>query len=607
MFLNPLGLLALLGVPAVIALHLFRRRFERRRVSALFLWEAQTRTALSGRRRENLLRSPSFWSELLLALLLGLAFAGPRACGSLEARHLVVVLDGSASMSAGADLGSAADSSPRARALARVRDAIDALPSGSRVTVIESGSLPRILIGPAAFPREVGSRLDEYEPSTGRHDLGPAAALAAEVAGEGAVTLFTDRFEVEGLPKQIGVESLGIPLENLAITRAHRSIANDQGLGEEQVLLTVANFSHRPRSTQLELVQAGQVITSRSIELDPGARKHLSFQLSGGTPAVEARLEADAMTLDDSAWLAPAPRRELRLATDLDETARRYLGLERPNTGPLERWLSLVTRSVAAESIADADLAITHGTAGGDSTWNLSLESSGSKRIDLIGPYLLDKRHQLLEGVTLDGVVWSASPELSLPGQPLISAGDVPLLTEEKLDGRIVFHANLDWKRSSIQRSPDWPILLHNLAQLRRERLAGPRSTNIAVGEVFYFQTNGPADYVLEGPGGSRELRALSTLAVEGLERVGQYRLLRGEEMVAELAVHFGDDAESDLRELSTGTRESGMELAAERGGSSWTVMLLGALALCALLADFWFLRPRGAADLAPLPSRRSA
>ena len=40
MFQSPLGLLALLGVPAVVLLHLFRRRFERRPVSALFLWEA---------------------------------------------------------------------------------------------------------------------------------------------------------------------------------------------------------------------------------------------------------------------------------------------------------------------------------------------------------------------------------------------------------------------------------------------------------------------------------------------------------------------------------------------------------------------------------------
>ena len=39
-FSNPLGLLALLAIPLVLYLHLFRRRFEPRRVSALFLFAA---------------------------------------------------------------------------------------------------------------------------------------------------------------------------------------------------------------------------------------------------------------------------------------------------------------------------------------------------------------------------------------------------------------------------------------------------------------------------------------------------------------------------------------------------------------------------------------
>ena len=81
-FLNPLGLLALLAIPTVAALHLFRRRFRPRRVSAVFLWNLEDRTPLAGRTRERLLRSPSLWLELLAALALALALAGPRAgCG----------------------------------------------------------------------------------------------------------------------------------------------------------------------------------------------------------------------------------------------------------------------------------------------------------------------------------------------------------------------------------------------------------------------------------------------------------------------------------------------------------------------------------------------
>jgi hypothetical protein len=607
MFLNPLGLLALLGVPAVIALHLFRRRFERRKVSALFLWEARSSTTRSGRRREHLLRSPSFWSELALALLLGLACAGPRACGSLEARHLVVVLDGSASMAAAAAGDSGAQASAAARAVEAVRATIEALPSGSRVTVVESGNLPRILIGPAAFPREGLARLGEYAPASGRHDLGPAAALALEIAGAGAVTLYTDHFAPEAFPEQVGITALGTPRENLAITRAHRALTDDSTGGEEEVLLSLANFSRRRRGAEVELLLGDALLARERLELEAGAREQLTFRLPPDTPAVRARLAGDALPIDDEAWLAPPERRELRLATDLDAEARRFLGLERAGSDSLERWLALVPRSVGAALLEEAHLALCSGPAGGAGTWCLALETGPGERLDLIGPYLIEKRHPLLAGVTLDGVVWSAAARLRLPGTPLVSAGDLVLLSEERLGGRRLFHANLDWRRSSLQRTPDWPILLHNLAALRRDELSGARTTNLAAGEVFHFQAEEPADYDLSGPDGTRELKALSTLAIEGLERVGRYTLRSGGATLAEFAVHFGDDAESDLRSLSSGERVSAVELAEERSGSSWLVMLLGTLALAALLLDWWFLRPRAGLEFTTAVARRRA
>ncbi|MBM3978468.1 MAG: hypothetical protein FJ299_15960 [Planctomycetes bacterium] len=96
----PWGLLALLAVPAILALHLFRRRFQPRVVSALFLWAPDDHVVVAGRKREPLRQSVSLWSELLAAACLALALAGPRSCGQESAEHLVVVLDGSASMAA---------------------------------------------------------------------------------------------------------------------------------------------------------------------------------------------------------------------------------------------------------------------------------------------------------------------------------------------------------------------------------------------------------------------------------------------------------------------------------------------------------------------------
>ena len=47
-FTAPLGLLALLAIPAIIAIHLFRRRFPPRSVAGLFLWQVVQQTPQGG-------------------------------------------------------------------------------------------------------------------------------------------------------------------------------------------------------------------------------------------------------------------------------------------------------------------------------------------------------------------------------------------------------------------------------------------------------------------------------------------------------------------------------------------------------------------------------
>jgi hypothetical protein len=48
-FAAPLGLLALLAIPAIVAIHLFRRRFPVRPVAGLFLWQIGRQTPEAGR------------------------------------------------------------------------------------------------------------------------------------------------------------------------------------------------------------------------------------------------------------------------------------------------------------------------------------------------------------------------------------------------------------------------------------------------------------------------------------------------------------------------------------------------------------------------------
>jgi hypothetical protein len=94
--LAPLGLLALVALPAVVILHLYRRRLRQRRVAGLFLFRADELTASAGRRRTRLLRSLSLLLELLAALCAALLLSRPSLGLTGQERHVVIVLDDSA-------------------------------------------------------------------------------------------------------------------------------------------------------------------------------------------------------------------------------------------------------------------------------------------------------------------------------------------------------------------------------------------------------------------------------------------------------------------------------------------------------------------------------
>ena len=99
-FAAPLGLLALLAIPAIVAIHLLRRRFPVRPVAGLFLWQAAHDVPDGGRRIDKLPWTISLLLECLAALALALIIAGATLTPSASSEHLVVLLDDSVSMTA---------------------------------------------------------------------------------------------------------------------------------------------------------------------------------------------------------------------------------------------------------------------------------------------------------------------------------------------------------------------------------------------------------------------------------------------------------------------------------------------------------------------------
>jgi hypothetical protein len=486
-----------------------------------------------------------------------------------------------------------------ARAEEEIRKRIDELGRGSRVTLVASGLRPRVLAGPAAFPEEALRSLHGFEPTARHHDLTAAVALGLQLSGGGSVVCLTDHYRPDDFPPEVELVAIGEPIDNVALVRVTRSAAKHDGSASvERLFITLASFASSPRDTHVSAVDRSghEVFAPELIQLAPGERKSLTLDLPRSDASIEVRLDHDALAIDDSAFVAARPKRTVTVRSELPEEVARELGLISNDGARVGRWLALVDDAVEAQSDDTAHVLIADRDAGGPATWTLRLVNEGTERKDFIGPFLAEKRHPLLEGTTLEGVVWSANPNPTLSGVPLIAAGNLPLLVEDRQGLKRTYSLSLDPKRSSLQRSPDWPILLSNLVEERRRELPGPTATNVAVGEDLTFRATvlpgAPEPLVFEGPGTKREIAARPVVVIEGVDQPGFYDLKQHGDVLATFGASFEDAAESDLSRLGSGVRPAKAATAVAEPGSSWVEIALAGAVIACLLVD-WFVLAR--------------
>ena len=177
---------------------------------------------------------------------------------------------------------------------------------------------------------------------------------------------------------------------------------------------------------------------------------------------------------------------------------------------------------------------------------------------DFVGPFILEKRHPLLYGVTLGGVVWSGVMPLSQGlVRPLVSTTDRILVGTaiESASGdagtRILF--NLDLDRTNLIRAPDWPILISNLIEVRRNSLPGPERWNYRTGEWIRVRLEREATAPSFRCGSiERALPIGRQLEFIAPAPCGLLQVLENGQPLFELGVNFLDETETRLRGQTT-------------------------------------------------------
>lgn len=606
-FLNPWGLLALLAVPAIILIHMYHRRFPPLVVAGVHLWSSETREHLAGRKRERLPITASLLLELFAALLLSLVLSRPQFGGTTATAHLVAVLDDSASMQGTPPEAGAAPF--RDAAVAALEKRVARLPRGSKVTLILSGQRPSMLAGPAVSWDEARVKLAEWRPKAPRHSFEPAWDLGLQLVEKSGELLFlTDHLPPEQeMPEKMACVSVGRRLDNLAINAARWTF--DSATGRGKVFVRVQNQARAPLDFEVRGRKGDEIVFRRSVTLAEQGATAFEAEVPGGLGQLTVELGSvrDGLATDNRVELIePSTRTVIYAAT-----------LPKGESTRLLRKVLDVLPNVQAGDEATAHLVFAPAGVLPESNskkWWIGVgplsrvEDDIEAAKDLAGPYLLDKRNPLLEGVVLGGVVWGGVQPLTLDVTPLISSGKWILLSRLNGSRTPGYLFNIDLERSNLGESPDWPILLANFIEQRRENLPGLARWNYRLGEEVRFRLfegdidpagAGGRDLTLLHDGKTKSIARTALIELSPPDEPGVYEIKSGPESIGRFAINFQDPEESDLRNLTPGVRQpkvaAGVSSIAVDNPYSWLVLLGLVLILAALFADWYVLRPADA------------
>ena len=305
-FLWPYGLFALLGVPAAIAVALWRARRRDVTVPSLLLWQRLAeRMAGSGRKHRKVVDA-SLVLAAVFALLLALAAAGPMLVRAAQpGRTLLLIVDRSASMQM-KQLGTTRWEIARGE----LGKLLACLTPADRIYLAASPPGKQARIGPLT-PAEAAARLDDLRPTDRPADLAQDAARAlasAHALGPCQVAVCTDTPEAVPPGRQpIAAIGVGGAAANVFFTRFGYSAsgATDAAPARCRVLLGVMNAGP-VREISLGLAADGRELESRPLRLDAGAERGELFDSAALQNAryITARIVADDSLAADNVFYA---------------------------------------------------------------------------------------------------------------------------------------------------------------------------------------------------------------------------------------------------------------------------------------------------------------
>jgi len=548
-FGSPLLLATAALSAAVVAVYIFHRRPREQEVSSLLLWQGLIKPGGAGRQREKF-RAPWLLAlELLAIMLLALAAATPLLTASTSGRSLIVILDNSYSMTAGPE-----GETPRDRAEAELRQVLQSY-DGQRTVFVLASNTPALVSASSTQGQDQTGPPSAWTCASSGADLLGAIRLALEIdAGSSDIVVLTDHepeTAVEYGPR-VRWLAFGRPLPNVAITGAARSPTG-------AVTLELTNASDEVATRTLIVERPDAEPSTREITIQPGATNRLRMPADADADLTVRLSPSDALAADDLIRMVPEDSRPVRVAIRATSEALRVAA---------ERWIE-AEPSARLSASASPELVITDDAQPvPQGAWCVRIERPESDAArPYSGPFILNREHEIAEGLDLSGLIWTADLERT-PIEPtqigMLSADPIVILSTTTIveqrtyaDGRREIILRLDPDRSNLTSQLAWPILLSNAARLRAEVRPGPVERNTSVGRPLRINSVSGTDLpitVLDPDGSERRIRSESVTYTP--QQPGLYTVEVGDESF-QIAANVLSPQESDLRSAESSAIES--------------------------------------------------
>jgi len=584
-FLNPTAFWFFLILLPLIAVYLLRIRPELRPTTALFLWEKifqEKRSSALFRRLRDLL---SLLLLLLVFIALILVMAGPVLTGKDEAKHLVLLLDNSASMGAGGGSSRLDEAKKTAgriiRNLGRDQQVILATAARKISVVVNATSNLRIL----------QQGIEKVQQSDLPFIAENLTSLISdpEIRKDYRFILISDAcFERKNDDSGSELLKVGKPEENLGICAFDLQILPGRKNMMGLFFQLVSSFQEEREIDVLLCHENPETIVKVCpVTLKPGINPPEVYDVTGVRPGkyfLQLDL-SDANEIDNRAFAVIPELQPVRIGLKTGKNSFFFRNC-------IESFAQASEPLKYVKTKAEVELVLGN-PAGGISPRQIIFRPEGrsvfwkgiSGEPDFVIPRVLLADHPALRFVDLNGITFAGVRKIIPPENAVILVRDsegIPLLYKTATRNQSAYVVNMDPEESDFFLSIYFPVLIYSMA-LDLTSLKTDEQLNLEVGELFHAGSPPPRNLEITDPKG--ENRSLSAGEAMAFDWAGFYRIL-GFKKDKFLAVSLRHPAEGLLDNSSVKATVKPI-----RKGISLTELLLMAALLILILEEVLYHR----------------